>query len=147
MIIIDYVGQPIDVNYLEAMSLHNKLMDCMVDNGFVKDEVFNDNFDVYDSCGISNKVVMDDMGGFFYFNVTFLDLAGKEVRGEISKGNTGYYSDCDVKRNSASTTRLVECYYRNESYLYLDKSGDVKKIKLVVLSASDNAGERVVKGN
>jgi len=141
IILIDYVGEPIDVNAVEASILENKIMSCITEQGFLVEGIFSDSFDAYSFCHL-NQNVDRNKGGSFYFEANFTNETGQQIRAKkLILGNTAYATDCDVSKEKVAKY-YPDCIYRNESYFYLDSAGNIKKAKLQILAASNNQGER-----
>jgi hypothetical protein len=138
LIVASYAGKPVDVNTIEASLLHNKIMECINENGFLKKEVMAKDFDLKSFCGINNNIHNN-----FYFRINFT-LSDKEIREKLTIGNQGYEADCD-SMSGRKAEAFADCYYKNESILLIGDDKEIQRIKLYVLSASNNQGERIVK--
>lgn len=142
-----YVNSPVDARPLEAKALYTNIFDCLTENGFVKEEVMNDNFDIYSFCNL-RKDIFEPTGkdidkDFLWFNFSFVDDKGVIVRKALYGGNSNYQLDCEINADKKSE-HYSFCLFKNESYNYVAKDGEVKQLKIIALVSSNNQGERGV---
>jgi hypothetical protein len=147
VLVAQYINSPVDVRPLETEILYTNFMECITENGYIVNDVFADDFNVYSYCHL-NKDILDPAsddarGDYFWFNISFFNGTGFRVRNSLSAGNSLYQSDCDVNRNKKSFD-THGCLYRNESYLFINKEGNIERVSVVVLVVSDNIGKRSV---
>jgi hypothetical protein len=140
ILLSSYVNAPVDVRSTESGILYNTLLDCFVENGFVKEEVLDVNFDIYSSCHINESLIVKSN---LYFEFNFVDSEGKNIRESIVGGNSAerksVRKDCEVNYGTKTTNSNV-CLFKNESYFYVNDS--VKSVKIVGWTASFNLGVR-----
>jgi hypothetical protein len=147
VIMAQYVNSPVDVRPLEVKALYSNIFDCLTENGFVKEEVMNDNFDIYSFCNLRKDIFKpskeDIAKDFLWFSFSFVDEKGVLVRSALYGGNSNYQLDCESEINVGKTSEHYSfCVFGNESYNYVAKDGDVKRLKIVALVSSNNRGER-----
>jgi hypothetical protein len=139
LLISSYVNAPVEIRPLESRILYEKIMDCIVEDGFLKEEVLINNFDVYSKCHI-NKTVINNSKIFFEFK--FLNETGiirEPISSELSSEFKSRKEYCEIISNT-KTPDAIACLYRNESYFYLDKG--IKSVKISGWVASFNHGVR-----
>lgn len=151
VLVSQYVNSPVDVRQLEAKILYTNFMECITENGYVVEDVFMDDFNLYTYCHLNKNILNpsdnDKREDYFWFNISFFNESGSMVRNSLSAGNSMYQSDCDVNVDKKSFD-LLGCLYKNESYLFVNKTGDLERIRVATLVVSENAGKRsVVTGN
>ena len=142
LLISSYVNTPVEVRPMESKILYEKIMDCIIEDGFMKEEVLINNFDIYSKCHI-NKTVINNSNIFFEFQ--FLNETGI-IRGSISSELSSEFKSrkdyCEII-SKTNTPDAIACLYRNESYFYLDDG--IKSVKIYGWVASFHQGVRNVK--
>jgi hypothetical protein len=146
VLVAQYINSPVDVRQLEAKILYTNFMECITENGYVIDDVFSDGFNVYTYCHLNKNILNpsadDKRDDLFWFNISFVNETGSAVRNSLSAGNSLYQSDCDV--NVGKSFSSLNCLYRNESYLFINKTGEIERVRVFTLVVSNNAGKRSV---
>lgn len=141
IILSSYVNTPVDVRNYESQILYDKLMNCFVKDGFLKDDVLKENFDVFTTCHVNKTVINSSR---FYFNFNFYDEEGLKIRKDIFGGNPkevdNIRNTCEIVFGKKTKSGLV-CLFKNETYFYIDSS-NVKTVKIVGWVTSDNQGVR-----
>lgn len=144
IIIAQYVNSPVDSRSLEVKALYSNIFDCLTDNGFVKEEVMDDKFDIYSFCHLKKEIFEPTKNidkDLLWFNFKFVNDKGAAVRNHLYGGNSNYQLDCEVNSDKKSL-HYPFCIFLNESYNYVTKDGRVEQLKIVALAASNNQGER-----
>lgn len=138
----NYINSPVDVRPLETKIMQTVLVECLVSSGFVNKEVFESGFDIYSYCNL-NKSVFEKND--FYFNISFVNnVTGSKERQDIRVVKTwSPEADCNAMRNIKNNPYSY-CLYTNETYFFVNKTGDVEKIKLFILTVSDNKGVKKI---
>jgi len=125
-----FYSAEVDVRDVEAEILNDKILDCIIEEGFLV-EGFSNDFDIFEKCKISSKVFSENG---FYFKILF---EGEETF-EIKKG-TSFETECEaVEDNEVKAKYFPECVKRIRSVVYLDKKGELE-----VLTASNQVGRKV----
>lgn len=113
-----YVNSPIDVRSYESRIIYDKIMNCMISNGFI-DSGFLESEDRFNFCGLNRKA-FDTYSLYFEFVIS--DSEGKEVGsfvgGELSERNERK-QDCEVMQGT-KTKELSACLFEKEKYLYFN---------------------------
>lgn len=142
LLISAYVHAPVEVRPQESKILYDNLMNCFVENGFLKSEVLANDFDVFSKCHL-NKVAVNSSNLFFEFQ--FVNETGENIRGPILGGESSERKSrklyCDVIKNT-KTSDAIACLFMNETYFYSNKS--VKSVKILGWVSSFNQGVRDV---
>jgi len=135
-----YANSTVDVRAYESNILYNRIMNCMVDTGFVKEDIFKEDFSVFSACGL-NKSAIDKNG--FYFVFSFLNNTEQKVRRDIVGGDQinreSIRMDCEVIKDKSKNSHA--CLFKNESYFYLNDS-KINEVKIVAWVSSQNEGVR-----
>lgn len=131
-----YTGDSIDIRGSEARILHDNIMNCIIHLGFLDAEVLDGDFNLYSKCRLSEDIIYNNR---FYFNISFIDNnTNDKIRNDIyAKDKGDIVVDCDVNREN-KYPNFPYCYYINETYFYINKSGDVGVVRVVSLTASDD---------
>jgi len=113
----------IDIRFDEAKTISNKLVIGIVENGYLINEVSEEN--ILDLAGLDKKKFERD--GNFYFNIT--------IEGDsISKGNQDFEIQCQLSGES-----MAICY--EEELIVLGENN--KLIKIKILSGSNQLGSKL----
>lgn len=88
----------IDVRGHEALLLEERILTCLVEDGYLVSEVLKDDFDIFDLCPLDEKAfeVEDEL----FFAIFFLDSVGDNLRDPIYAGKRQYEQDCKVSSNT-----------------------------------------------
>lgn len=121
------------VKKIEAESLYQRIFDCLVNNGYLNQRIFENSFNVFEGCGLNPDVF--GKGSLFYFKVSVYNE--NSLINEKAYG-ASFEKECQIVEKVAAK-RYPECSIRNQTVL--DDKG--KEIKLVILTASNQEGERV----
>lgn len=128
-----YYSSETVVKKVEAESLNQRVFDCITDKGYLNKKVF-ESFDVLQACGLNPEVF--GKGSLFYIKVSAYDKTG--LINEKAYGDFSIDKNCKVVEK-VSTRRFPECFSKNITVL----DNNDKEIKLFVLTASNQEGERV----
>ena len=131
-----------DTRSLESEILYNKIIDCIVDNGFLSPIVLNQNFDLMKTCTLDEKVINEEK--LFYIKINILDENGKNLRESIVEGNKEFLTQCEIqspdeKGKITEAKHYAKCFRRTIKIIY---SGE-KIGKLEILTASNNLGRKI----
>jgi len=129
-------GAEIDINGPEAQLLHDKIIMCIVDDGVLKLEVLDDNFDIFQFCSL-NKVVIENSG--FYLDVAF----SEGTRERIKVGDASFERDCGI--SGELRARYFPNCIKSSTDISYSSDEESDKIKLNVLVASNQRGKNLFK--
>ena len=117
----------------EATAMNDRIYDCFTENGFLKSEVLDDDFDILNSCSFNDVF----KGNEVFVEVSFEYSDGIKARNKnIIAGNSVLGDDCEISENSENK---VQCISKTENIL----TKDLKEIKMQILTASKLSGERI----
>jgi len=116
-------GADVDAREYEAEVLSERLLDCLIENGFFIDG------DIYEICSLNREVFGEE--GKYYSQIIFSSGERIEV------GNPSFRTDCEIARDSEAD-KYPKCIWKEETYV---SNGFVEK--LTILSASNNFGRKV----
>lgn len=123
--VIIFFSAKVDVRAEEADILATKIADCLVDNGYLREDIDKDN--IFEECNLDKKMFSED--GDFYFNVLINEK-------EIEKGNKGLRVQCDIRKEEE---HFAKCEGKIVHALGADGSQQLVKI----IAASNQFGEKV----
>ena len=91
-----FYSADIDVRKTEALILHDRIFDCVTQNGFLIDEVFDEKYklDIFYKCNLKRSLF--EKPNDFFISVEFLDENGEEIADKIVEGNSAYEGDCNA---------------------------------------------------
>ncbi|MFA5992404.1 MAG: hypothetical protein WC796_01715 [Candidatus Pacearchaeota archaeon] len=131
-----FYSYSLDVRIYEAKALSEKIVDCLVVNGYINGEFVKKNsmeFDVLSYCGLDKKSFSE---GSPYFLRLKLTRDSEEVR-YIKFGNFAMEKDCEIKQGLVESDKFPDCI--KKSVIVTDRSRN--EFVLEVLSGSNNQGE------
>ena len=133
---LGFYGASINVNEIEAEILHNKIIDCITDNGVLKDSfLMNDFSNIYSLCNL-NKDLFETTGSYFLE----LELRSKsEVISSFSSEKKSLKEECKIQQAVKKAEHYPRCFIQNQKILYYQKDKQKQGI-LKIITVSDNEG-------
>jgi len=129
-----------DARELEANILADTLFNCAVSQGYLNEEFFNEDFDIFKKCGLKQEKIIDS--GNFYFNITILDETNHNVLKEMHNGTASFDADCRiVLAGQVKGKNYPKCIERKEEIIF-SKNGERKNALLYILTASNQKGKK-----
>ena len=128
-----YYSNHIDVKEVEARLLSDKIIRCISENGYMKEEILNQSFDVFESCLINQNKFVGNSD--YYLKAVMVD--DYEERVLIDIGAASLEKDCFV-RKVIDADKFPGCVSRT---VFLISKGNY--IQLNILSASKQVGGTV----
>ncbi|MEK6906748.1 MAG: hypothetical protein AABW81_03940 [Nanoarchaeota archaeon] len=127
-----------DVRVTESGILYNKIVDCLIQQGYLNENIFMKDFDFFKECKLSREVLNSKD---FYFKINVVDSEGKEIVSNISGERTNFERDCEVSK-SIKAEEYPKCTGQKESVIYY-QDNKVKVGTIYILTASNQRGEKV----
>lgn len=112
-----------DVRKEEAVILHDKLVEAILEGGKIREEVLED-FNIFDEAGISKEVIGN---GEFYFGVEIFE--SEKIVKKFVEGNRDFEVTCELKGR-----KFPLCYERE---ILIDNLWKIK-----ILTASNQLGQK-----
>lgn len=129
-----YFSATVNTNGVEAGILGERIMNCISENGYLKNNVLNGSFDIFKECNIDKRLF--EKGSYLYFNVT---IYNKDITlANFIAGDYSLERDCSIA-NKISASHFAKCDEKAETILN-DKN---EIIKIHVLTGSNQQGGRV----
>ncbi len=143
---IFYSGS-VDVRHVEAEVLYERLMECVVEQGFLILEFFNPDFDIFEKCNLNKNIFQEET--ILYFNVSFFNSEGVLVK-NITSAATQLEGDCRaVSLANIDAEKYAYCNLDKESILYYSvlpgQEIQIKNGKVEILTASNIVGGKIKK--
>lgn len=140
--VIVYAGG-IDLREYESYKLNEKIRGCIIDKGVLIDDFFRDNFDIYEYCGLDKNVFENK--GKYYFKISLYSEENNLLgyfNNPIKGGNFAFEKDCSIKDSGVLAENMAVCFEKKYPVMFY-KGNKLNKGYLVILSASDNKGEKI----
>lgn len=149
--IMIYFSATVNTNSVEAGILGERIINCISENGYLKNNVLNKDtekndfsvspnlerfrdFDIFKECGIDRRLF--ERGSYLYFNVSI--SSGGIVLANFIAGDYSLERDCSIA-SKISASHFAKCDEKSET-LFNDKN---EIIKIHVLTGSNQQGGRV----
>jgi hypothetical protein len=120
--------QGFDTNDSHARVLYNRLFSCLVDNGYLVEDIKN--LDIADYCALDKGVLNEK----FYFEIS-------DSSGVLSEegGLKNSVIDCELRRKGVEVNKEVGCYLG--SNLVSLEDGITDKLKILTISINEGGRE------
>jgi hypothetical protein len=123
----------IDIRAEESRIISEQLANSVVENGYLLDEVLNDNFDIFEKSRISKEALVNN--GNFYFSLVIFDDTGQKKKFEA--GNKDFLIQCELPGK-----KFAVCYSK-EMYA-LNKNNPSQIFKIQIITGSNNHGGKII---
>jgi len=141
--VIIFNSADIDIRKLEADILVTKVTDCLIENGYMKQNFLEGNFDIFDKCKLDKKIITDS--GKYYLNLEVYKFEDCEVKDNKQECKNSLVSG---KYNFGVSVFEVQCkpegknYPKcSERYVYsLDNERNKKVLRII--AGSNQIGKR-----
>jgi len=137
--VVSFYGEPYDVRSLEANALTNHVARCLVQGGYLEENVLGEEFkqNFLENCNLNFEV--EDSYGWrkqeqYYVEIGFYDFESDVKINEIKEGNSGIKTECGREGRG-----FPFCLDRN--FYVIDKDNNQYKINIlsVVRKTEKNA--------
>lgn len=118
-----------DVKEIQADILAERIILCLVEQGKMREDFFQDSFDIFSKCDLRKGAFDKEM----YFKISVPD--GDEMR-EIEAGNIALVKDCKIEKK-VSAKYFPVCSEKQEDVLR-----DGESVKINILAVSNNEGKK-----
>ncbi len=142
-----YHSAEVDIREIEAGNLYEKISNCIIEQGFLIDDVLKEDFNVsdfFEECKLNEEIFGE--GSVFYFNVQILDKSENLIK-EIRGGDFSFEGDCEIQEEDEEGGKVTAKYYpkcirKKETILYYENN-EIKEAKLEILTASNQVGKKI----
>ena len=128
MSVLSFYSQNIDVRKAESEVLTNKILGCLVSQGKINQDFFQEDFDIFKNCSLDKDIINEF--GVYFMNIT---VEGKK---SVVYGSITFEKDCDIEETVASAEYFPRCTLRE--LIVLDK--DNNELKLRIRAGSNYRG-------
>lgn len=132
--IMIYFSATVNTNGVESGILGERIINCISENGYLKNNVLSSDFDIFKECSIDRKLFQ--RGSYLYFNVTI--SSNSIVLVNFIAGDYSFERDCSIA-SKISASKFAKCDEKIET-VYDDKN---EIIKIHVLTGSNQQGGRI----
>ncbi len=134
--IMIYFSATVNTNGVEAGILGERIINCISENGYLKNNVLALDFDIFKECSIDRKLFQ--RGSYLYFNVSISSSGGLISLANFVAGDYSFERDCSIA-SKISAMKFAKCSEKAET-VFNDKN---EIIKIHVLTGSNQQGGRV----
>jgi len=127
-----FSSSKIDIRVLEADILSERIIDCITNYGYIDENFFNDNFNLFKSCGISEEII--NKSGSYYLNISIYNSNYESVF-EKYYGNNAFVQECKVGAAMIEAKDFPRCI--EKSVNLLNSNGQVLKLNIISGSNSE----------
>ena len=141
----------IDVKEIEADILANRVIDCVINNGYINEDFLNKNFDVFEKCYLNREIVdvKEDMAGEHYLEINVYNFEDCSFGNEKSLKCVNPINSQDYGVNSIKTQcesqKAKKRYYPGGSGKYVYVLSGERKMMLYVYAGSRQLSKRELK--
>jgi len=131
--VLIYSSADVNIKEVESNVLAERIIDCLIDNGNLKEDIFEENFNILDFCNLNSRVF--GVGSNFYFNISVYD--SEKLIFNVSKGSLSFEEDCKIQEE-VDAKHFPRCSEKQEIALFNDKN-----VRLIILAASNQNGKKI----
>lgn len=139
--VLIYHSADVDTREVETDMLYNKIINCVVKQGFLIDELVKEDFNIFSECQLNKEIFGE--GSYFYFNLRVFDNSSNLIK-EIQEGDFSFERDCEIQEGEEGVTARYypKCTRKKENVLYY-KDNKIKEGTLEILTASNQVGRKI----
>lgn len=131
--VLIYSFAEVSIKEIEAGVLSERLITCLVDNGYLKEEIFEENFNIFEFCNLNPEVF--EKASNFYFSVSV--YSSESLIFSLAKGSYSFEKDCQIQEE-IETKAYPKCSEKEEVALFNDKN-----VRIMILAASNQNGRKI----
>jgi hypothetical protein len=131
--VLIYSSADISIKEVEANVLSERIISCLIDDGYLKEDIFKSEFNIFDFCNLNSDVF--GKASNFYFSVSIYD-SGSLIFNFVN-GSSSFEKDCQIQ-GEVKAKHFPRCSEKQEIVLFNDKN-----MKLIVLAASNQNGRKI----
>lgn len=138
--VLIYYNANVNIKEIEADILAERIVRCLTDRGYLKQEFLDETFDVFKNCSLKKEVFQK--GSNFYFKISVQDRDGNLLRRDIIEGDLAFEKECEVEI-ATKAKHFPRCSYKNESVFYFSEDGKKQEAKLKITAGSNQEIKKV----
>lgn len=140
--VLIYYSADVDVREIEAKILYEKILECVSEQNFLKSEVFDENYDIFESCYLRKSLFEEEND--FYFKIDIFQ--NSQIKKSFSGGGSGFEKDCGIVRENEKGEKIKGkhfpiCLDKEEILFFINEKGEIEQLSLEILTASNQIGE------
>ncbi len=129
-----YHSKDISVNGVEADVVAGKVIDCIIDNGYLNPNLLNENFDIFQECSLEKGMFVNQ--SYFYLSVFVFD--NEALVKKIAFGSMSIEKECEIS-NAITAEYFAKCSRKDGFGILNDKN-----LKIIVIGGSRQTGKKVL---
>lgn len=139
VVITVYLSTPINTRFQETEMLQEKILDCIVKNGFLENKILEKNTNQFlDFCQLHKKAFNESSSYFFFLEIN--NSEGKQIK-NFSAGDVNFKQHCGI---GFTGRNMPACKLTSLPALYFNQNEiQTETIKINILTASNNVGKRI----
>ena len=130
-----YYSAETSVKKVEAEILGNKILECLSNQRYLNNKIFDKTFDIFQECNLNKNSF--GKGSNFYLKISLYNNTNNLIY-ELNQGDFSFEKNCFIS-NKISAKKFPECSIKKEVLL----NEEEKEIKLVILTASNQEGKKI----
>ncbi|MEK6935379.1 MAG: hypothetical protein AABW67_01190 [Nanoarchaeota archaeon] len=131
--VLIYSSADVDIKEIEAGILAERISICLIDNGYLKENILEKEFNVFDFCNL-NKTVFEK-GSNFYFNISIYDSGSLIFN--LTEGSYSFENECSIQEK-VEAKDFPKCSQQQDSALL-----NGKNIQVIILAGSNQNGRKI----
>ncbi len=130
-----FYSADVDVREIEADILSEKIIDCIIEQGFLVEDITNEN--MFERCDLNQEIFGKESS--FYFRISTWDEEGNKLKEDIV-GGKDFEVECEIGEAVEKAEHYPKCVKKKEGVLYYENN-KVKRGELEILTASNQIGK------
>lgn len=90
-----FYGADINVKGIEAETLTNKIIDCLVNQGKINQDFLETDYDIFENCNLNRSLLAQQ--GKYFIKITISDYADKKGEG-VKMYGTNFEESCKIQK-------------------------------------------------
>jgi len=135
-VFIFYSGD-VDIREEESLALNNKISNCIIFQGYLRQDIFKKDFDIFNFCNLNREVIES---GNFYLSIIATNGTGAKIL-EIREGTFSFENDCKISLGVKSKN-FPKCVLKKSKVFYYNDKTLKESVSLSILTASNQNGRK-----
>ena len=136
--VLIYYNADFNIKELEADILAERIVRCLVQNGYLRQDFLQENFDIFKECRLKKEMFEKESN--FYFKISAQNETGL-LRENIIEGDASFEKNCEIS-GTLKAKHFPKCSYKNERVLYYENN-NLKEAKLKIIAGSNQEIKKV----
>jgi len=126
-----FYSRGIDVRALESNVLSDRVLNCLVKDGYIKQDFLENKTDIFKECGLSEKII--NKSSSYYLSLSIIDLQTNKKEIGVSFGNMAFEKDCKISLSVLNAENYPKC--SDKKVVIIDE--DYRKLELNIVAGSN----------